>query len=118
GETPNMLLSVYEYDDTLLVFETRGPVGTNGPPAKVTNEFFTSEGVIRGGKFYPNGGGKAESVSGQASVTEGGAFGSFIAAMRSRSPADNNADAETAHYSAALCHLGNISFRLGQPAKF
>ena len=26
-----------------------------------------------------------------------------------------NCDAEVAHYSAALCHLGNISYRLGKP---
>jgi hypothetical protein len=38
--------------------------------------------------------------------------------VRSRKPEDNNANAETAHYSAALCHLANISYRLGQPAPF
>lgn len=38
--------------------------------------------------------------------------------MRSRRPEDCNADAETAHYSAALCHLGNISYRLGEQAPF
>ena len=26
-----------------------------------------------------------------------------------------NCDAEVAHYSAALCHLGNISYQLGKP---
>ena len=31
---------------------------------------------------------------------------------------DNNASAEVAHYSAALCHLGNISYRLGQTVPF
>ena len=48
----------------------------------------------------------------------GGAFGSFIAAVRSRDPEDRNCDAEVAHYSSALCHLANISFRLGEPAQF
>jgi hypothetical protein len=33
--------------------------------------------------------------------------------MRTRKPEDNNCDAEVAHYSAACCHLGNISYRLG-----
>ncbi len=120
GETPNMQLSVYEYGDVKLVFETRGLVG-KGVPANVSNEFYTTEGMIKVGenKFYPNGGGKAETLElAEASVTPGGTFGSFISAMRSRSPQDNNADAETAHYSAALCHLGNISYRLGETAKF
>ena len=58
GETPNMQLSVYEYGDVLLVFETRGLVAKDGaPPFKVANEFYTTEGVIRDWKFYPNGGG-------------------------------------------------------------
>jgi hypothetical protein len=29
-----------------------------------------------------------------------------------------NGDVETAHYSAALCHLSNISYRLGKPVSF
>jgi predicted dehydrogenase len=120
GETPNMQLSVYEFGDVLLVFETRGLVGKSGaPPANVSNEFYTTEGMIRGGKFYPKGGGSAESVKGEdVQVTDGGAFGSFIAAMRSRKPEDNNCDAEVGHYSSALCHLGNISYRLGESQPF
>ena len=51
-------------------------------------------------------------------VAAGGPFGSFTAAMRSRRPEDCNCDAEVAHYSSALCHLANISFRLGEPAAF
>ncbi|MCA9221931.1 MAG: Gfo/Idh/MocA family oxidoreductase [Planctomycetales bacterium] len=123
GETPNMLLSVFEYPECLLVFETRGLVDNkkypNSPSRMVSNEYYTTEGVIRGGKFYPNGGGDPVSVQGgEASVTPGGPFGAFITAMRSRNPKDNNCDAETAHYSSALCHLGNISYRLGESAKF
>ena len=125
GQTPNMQLAVYEFDDVLLVFETRGLVGgkDGSPPANVSNEFFTSEGVIREAnrtwKFFPNGSEKGEELSGgEATVTPGGAFGSFIAAMRSRNPADINCDAEVAHYSAALCHLGNISYRLGEQVPF
>ncbi len=61
GQTPNMQLSVYEFGDVLLVFETRGLVAKEGaPPFKVANEFYTTEGVIRDWKFYPNGGGDPE----------------------------------------------------------
>jgi hypothetical protein len=38
--------------------------------------------------------------------------------VRSRKPEDNNANAEVAHQSAALCHLANISYRLGKPTPF
>ncbi|MEO8496627.1 MAG: Gfo/Idh/MocA family oxidoreductase [Planctomycetota bacterium] len=124
GQTPNMQLSVYEYGDVLLVFETRGLVDNNknypkAPPFKVANEFYTTEGKIVDGKFYPNNGGAAESIRGEeAHVTPGGPFGAFTAAVRSRRAEDVNCDAEVAHYSSALCHLGNISYRLGQSAKF
>jgi hypothetical protein len=101
------------------VFETRGLVGKNKDFApKVANEYYTTEGVIRGGKFYAKGSEQGESlkVDEELHVAPGGAFGSFLAAMRSRKPEDNNCDAEVAHYSAALCHLANISYRLGKPA--
>lgn len=123
GQTPNMQLAVMEFGETLLVFETRGLVDRkdkNAPPFKVGNEFYTSEGVIRDWKFYPKNGGPAEPLKGgeDAKVTAGGPFGAFIAAVRSRKPEDINCDAEVGHYSAALCHLGNISYRLGQPVPF
>ena len=51
-------------------------------------------------------------------VTPGGPFGSFIQAVRSRDQADLNADVEVGHYSSALCHLGNISLRLGKQVPF
>ena len=113
---------MYEYDDTLLVFETRGLVGKKGSPARnVSNEVYTTEGLVKitEGKFYPKNGGKPETIQGDpATVTPGGAFGSFIAAVRSRNPDDVNCDAQVGHYSSALCHLGNISYRLGEPVPF
>jgi hypothetical protein len=47
-----------------------------------------------------------------------GHFGNFIAAVRSRKVEDLNADILEGHYSAALCHLSNISYRLGQEVRF
>lgn len=120
GQTPNMELSVMEFGEVLLVFETRGLVANAklapGFPNQVENEYYTTEGLIKGGKFYQDGKGEGEKVSGgePRKVTPGGAFGAFIAAVRSRKPEDNNASAEVAHYSAALCHLANISYRLGE----
>ena len=40
-------------------------------------------------------------------------FDNFLKAVRSRDAADLNADIEKGHLSSALCHLGNISYRLG-----
>jgi predicted dehydrogenase len=119
GQTPNMQMAVFDYGDALLVFEVRGLVGEKtGTDNKVLNEYYTTEGVIRDSKFYRNGSEKGEAIVGEARVTPGGTFGSFLRAVRSRKPEDNNANAEVAHYSAALCHLANISYRLGQSVPY
>lgn len=41
-------------------------------------------------------------------------YANFIAAVRSRKPADLNAEILEGHLSSALCHTGNISYQLGQ----
>ena len=38
--------------------------------------------------------------------------------MRSREQADLNADILEGHYSSALCHLANMSYRLGEDVPF
>jgi hypothetical protein len=47
-----------------------------------------------------------------------GHFGNFIAAVKSRKAEELNADILQGHYSAALCHLPNISYSLGEDAPF
>ena len=43
-------------------------------------------------------------------------FKNFIEAVRSRKPEDLYAEILEGHLSSALCHTGNISYRLGQKA--
>jgi predicted dehydrogenase len=126
GQTPNMELCVYDFDGTLLVFETRGLVakkdksGKDNFPFKVANDWHFEAGKISDGKFYPKGKDKGEPIGsakkGKDTVAEH--FANFIAAVRSRKSSDLNAEIEQGHYSAALCHLGNISYRLGQTVPF
>jgi predicted dehydrogenase len=123
GETPNIQLSAMEFGDVTLLFETRGLVGKHkGFERQLHNEYYTTEGLIREEKFYPQDGGEAVPISGgtprQVAQSEHGPFGCFIQAIRSRRPEDNNADAEVGHYSSALCHLGNISYWLGEEVPF
>ncbi len=124
GETPNMELCVFDYGETLLVFETRGLVGREWEggkkfPTKVTDEFYCEEGAIIGGKFYPKGKDKPENlVDVETDVKPGGPMGNFINAVRSRKFEDLNADILQGHLSSALCHLGNISYRLGEEVPF
>ncbi len=79
GQTPNMQMAVFEFGDVLLVLEVRGLVGElklgkkseKGPrdlafagfPSKVSNEFYTTEGMVRDGKFYPKPGGTVHPVA-------------------------------------------------------
>jgi predicted dehydrogenase len=119
GETPNTQMAVYEYDEALLIFETRGLVGKHNIPRVVKNEYYTTEGKITGGKFYPKNGGKAvglDNLGGE--VQPGGPFGNFIDCVRSRKRDHLNADVAEGHYSSALCHLGNISYRTGEKEAF
>jgi predicted dehydrogenase len=105
AQTPNCQLTIMDFGGPLLVFEVIGLVdraGLDGKkyPKKVGNEFYLEEGAIKGGKFYPKGSDKAEPL--------------FIHCMRSRKRSDLHADIAEAHPSSACCHLGNISYRLGE----
>jgi predicted dehydrogenase len=121
GVTPNTQMAVFEYGDVLLVFEVRGLLEDKQHAVpfknKVANEFYTTEGMIANGMFTPKNGGKAEKVSQfDVKVAPGGAFGSFLNAVRTRK--DCNCDAEVAHYSCSLIHAANASYRLGTKVPF
>lgn len=120
GETANTQLAIMEFDNALLVFETRGLVGGKSKIGrKVANEYYTTEGMIANGKFYPKNGGAPEPLADfETDIKPNGPFGNFIDAVRSRKVADLNADVLEGHYSSALCHLSNISMRMGQEVPF
>lgn len=122
GETPNMQVTLFDFGDCLLVFEVAGLnnktmiQGNPKPETKVGNEFYTTKGMVTSGKFTPKGSDKSESLKVDVKMGPGGGdhFANFIAAVRSRKKEDQNAPVLEGHLSAALCHLGNISYRLGE----
>jgi len=120
GETPNQLVSVFDFGGPLLLFETRGLVGKLKEfPGKVANELYFEEGVVKDGKFYPKGKEQAEPLAKvDAEVQPGGIFGNFINCVRSRKVEELNADILEGHLSSALCHLGNIPYRLARERPF
>ncbi len=119
AQTPNMQVAVYDFDGVLLVFEVtslvgKSPITGKKLPSKVTNEFYLEEGKIANGKFYPNGSDKGEPLPEFEYELHGtDHFRNFIDCVKSRKREDLNAEIEEGHYSAALCHLGNISYRVG-----
>ncbi|MFP4055686.1 MAG: Gfo/Idh/MocA family protein [Candidatus Brocadiia bacterium] len=120
GQTPNTQLTTYDYGETLMVFEVCGLV--SGKTRRVSNDFIYEAGkVVDGKKFYPKDGGGKTAPLPKVDVElgpGGGNFGNFIAAVRSRKKEDLNAPWIEGHYSAAICHLGNISYRLGKEMVF
>ncbi len=120
AETPNMQVTVYDYGDCLLVFEVAGLnnrtmiEGNPKPQTKVENEFYTTKGVLTSGKFTPKGADKSQSLDVEVKMGPGGQFENFIHCVRSRKREDQHADVLEAHLSSSLCHLGNISYRLGE----
>jgi predicted dehydrogenase len=119
AQTPNCQLTVMDFGGPLLVFEVIGlnnKAGVDGKkyPTKVDNEFYLEEGAIKDGKFYPKGSDKAEDlVDVNVEMPPGDIFENFIHCVRTRKRGDLHADISKAHLSAACCHLGNISYRLG-----
>ena len=84
-------------------------------PKKVSNEFYCEEGVIKGGKFYPNGSDQGEDLGDvDFEMGPGDIFENFIHCVRTRNRKDLHAGINKGHQSAACCHLGNISYQLGQ----
>ncbi len=122
GQTPNMQLVLYEFDDCMLLFETRGLVGGKTETAKkwaprVDVEFYTDRGVLREESFFPNGSTEAVAIEvDYKKPNPGGHFGNFMNCVRSRDRGQLNADIAVAHPSAALCQFGNIPHRLGRTA--
>jgi len=120
GQTPNMQVTVFDFGGTLLVYEILGLCGktvVDGKPfsAKVDNEFYLEEGKIIGGRFFAKGSDKSEALPDvETDKAPGDVFHNFIACMRSRNYKQLHADILDAHYSSALCHLGNVSYRLGK----
>ena len=120
GETPNTQITLMDFGQTQLIFEVRGLSSTGFRGQTVGNVFHLEQGVIAGNRFFARGEGAGEAIP-QMQARRGpgsGHFGNFIAAVRSKRVADLNADIEEGHYSSALCHLANISMRMGQNVAF
>jgi predicted dehydrogenase len=114
GDAANTQMIVHDYGDKALVFEVRGLPTEAYQGASVGVIFEGSDGYVvmtsysAGAAFDPKGE-KVREFSGG-----GDHYGNFVEAVRTRNPKKLNADILEGHLSSALCHLGNISYRLGQ----
>jgi predicted dehydrogenase len=123
GVTPNTQIVFHDYPAAPLIFEVRGlPAGSNS--AKMDEYRGAGIGVVvdcEGGSIVIPSYTKAivcDRDGKEIKTYEAGGnhFENFIQAVRSRKVADLHADIAEGHISAALCHTGNISWRLGKSA--
>ena len=117
GETANTQFVVHDYGDTMIIFEVRGLPERAGAKEmdryrgqSVGHVIECENGYLAGTTAYDKQGKEIKKfVSSGESHAE-----NFIRAMRSRKPSDLNAEILEGHLSSALCHTGNISYRLGK----
>jgi len=120
GNTPNTQFILHAYPSAPLIFEVRGLPAREGEN-KMDAYRGSSIGVVvdcengymvipnyHSGTAYDKAGNELKKFNGQASH-----HANFIKAVRSRKVEDLNADILEGHLSSALCHTGNISYRLG-----
>jgi predicted dehydrogenase len=122
GETPNTVVIYHDYGKVPLIFEVRGlpqKADTSDMDqfmgARIGNICHCEHGYIAVTDSY----GKASAHDKDGKEIKkfdggGNHFANFIDAVRSRKVSDLNADILEGHLSSALCHTGNISYRLGK----
>ncbi|MFM8290507.1 MAG: Gfo/Idh/MocA family protein [Planctomycetia bacterium] len=126
GDVANSQLTIYQWDDALLVSDVRGlelktPVtfGLQAGPLGVGNIWWGTGGYVVGLGYTA---GVAFDYDGQELGKWSGGeyqdhFANFVAAVRSRRHQDLHLDIEDGHLSSALAHLGNVSWALGEAAE-
>jgi len=129
GDTANTEVSIYDYGDKCIVFETRGLDVSESAGKEVEGMFGKGRGNKIGVIFYGTDGYVAQTRYDLCKVFDkdmnqvkefkvsnvGDAhFANFIDACVSRDYDSLNADAMTGHLSAGVSHLGNISYYLGE----
>jgi predicted dehydrogenase len=131
-ETPNTQMATMEYaDGKILQFEVRGLYTNAEDGITIGNLFFGTKGWMHlngstwktyyGRKNEPGMSMTGKDFADPSNLTgtgDGNHFENFIKAVRSRNVKDLTADIEVGHLSTALCHLCNISYRVGRQVRF
>ena len=124
GETPNTQIAVFDYPDCPVIIEVRNLRHSREAKymdhcrgVREGNVIQCEGGYFGGGRgggwVYDNQGKRIKQFPGDGGA---GHARNFIEAVRSRRSQDLNAEIMEGHKSAALCHMANISYRLGRPA--
>jgi predicted dehydrogenase len=123
-EVPDTQIVTYHYDNLLLTFELRSFASDHarhqGKNGRNTSDFFTAyygtEGtlVLGNDEWHVY---NADGTPGPREAASGGSHeGNFLECVKSRNTP--NSDVEIGRLSTTLCHLGNISYKLGRDVHF
>jgi hypothetical protein len=123
GDVANSQVTIYQWDDALLISDVRGldmksPVtfGLKAGPLATGNIWFGTTGYVvspgyTSGVAFDYDGNELGKWSGGSYQQH---FANFVKAVRSRNHRDLHLDIEDGHLSSALAHLGNVSWTLGE----
>lgn len=124
-ETPNTQTAVYKYSDgKILEMETRGRYtnheGSQGQ--EVGNLFYGTDGWLELGgttwKAFRKRGKESFAGSKETERERGSHWANFVDAIRAGKDAGLHSDINEGHMSTSLCHLANISYRVGRVLTF
>ncbi len=129
GDTANTEVSIYDYGDKCIVFETRGLSVDNSDDEVLNRLFRSTQGNKMGEVFYGTSGYVVELTEEhfvaydkdfnviREFVGGGNHFSNFVDAVVSHESKKLNADVREGHLSAAMSHLGNIAYFVGEQEK-
>jgi predicted dehydrogenase len=113
GQTPNTQVVIHDFGGKTIISETRGlktePFNPHFTGGWI---FYGTEGIIAGTSLFDLQGKQVRTFEGKSESH----FANFLKAVRSRKTSELKADILEGHQSTALCHIGNISYRLGRSA--
>ena len=111
GDTPNTQLVAHRFGDVTIIQEVRG-LKTDPFSDKFKGGciVYGSEGFIAESTVFDPEGNLVKKIEGD-SLNH---FENFMGAVRSGRREDLKADVTEGHQSTGLCHVGNISYRLGR----
>ena len=124
GQTPNTQICAFDYGDAELIFEVRGLKTDKLMGAGVGVIFYGSDGYLvcpsyDSGIVYDKDKKEVKRfTTPKEKANDGVHFANFVQAVRSGKSSDLNGDILEGHLSSALCHLANVSYRLGSEQPF
>ncbi len=117
AQTPNTMVTIFDYGYTQLIFEVRG-LPTDDYMGSKRQVMHFEDAYVSDHNLYREGSSEREGIPAvdvdMGPSGPGGHFGNFIAAVRTRDRNDLNAEILEGHLSSMLCHMANISYRVGR----